>query len=69
MCYDANNNNYQQSPGPVDGGKMRILSLGLTWWLTPVFNTSVNFRDIRLDRYGIVGHSAGINLRLTLMLE
>jgi phosphate-selective porin OprO/OprP len=55
--------------GSVEGGKMRILSLGLTWWLTPVFNASMNFRDIRLDRYGIVGHSVGINLRLTLMLE
>ena len=48
---------------------MRIRSLGLTCWLTPVFNANVNFRDIRLDRYGIIGHSAGINLRLTLMLE
>jgi len=55
--------------GGVDGGEMRILSLGLTWWLTPVFNLSINNRYIRLDRFGTVGHSGGLNLRLILMLE
>lgn len=55
--------------GGVDGGEMRIVSAGLTWWLTPLFNVSINIRNIRLDRFGVVGHSSGLNTRIVLMLE
>lgn len=57
------------SDGSVDGGEMQIASLGLGWWLTPVFNFNVNYRHIILDRFGVTGHSDGINGRVVLMLE
>ena len=55
--------------GPVQGGRVGIASAGLTWWLTPLFSASLNYRHIRLDRGGIVGHSDGVNMRLLLTLE
>lgn len=55
--------------GSVDGGQMRIASLGLNWWLSPVFYVGVNYRHIRLDRFGMVGDSDGLNMRLVLLLE
>ncbi len=55
--------------GLVDGGEMSILSLGLNWWLTPVFNFNLNYRYITLDRFGVVGNSSGILARVVLVLE
>ena len=55
--------------GLIDGGKMDILSLGFSWWLTPVFNFNMNYRFITLDRFGVEGDSSGLNVRLLLMLE
>jgi phosphate-selective porin OprO/OprP len=55
--------------GSVKGGEMDVLSLGLTWWLTPSFNVSANYRSISLDRFDLVGRSDGFNLRLVLMLD
>jgi phosphate-selective porin OprO/OprP len=55
--------------GLVDGGEMQILSLGLSWWLSPLFNVNFNYRWITLDRFGVEGKSNGLNTRVTLMLE
>ena len=55
--------------GFVDGGEMQILSLGLNWWLSPVFNVSFNYRNISLDRFGIKGQSDGFLIRVVLLLE
>jgi phosphate-selective porin OprO/OprP len=55
--------------GLIDGGEMDILSLGLSWWLTPVFNFNMNYRFITLDRFGVEGDSSGLNVRVLLMLE
>jgi len=55
--------------GGVDGGDMQILSLGLNWWLSPIFNVNLNYRWITLDRFGVEGDSSGFNGRIVLMLE
>jgi phosphate-selective porin OprO/OprP len=57
------------SDGPVEGGEMEILSAGVGWWLSPVFNLNLNYRHVRLDRLGDQGRSDGVNVRLVLMLE
>ena len=55
--------------GPVDGGEMGILSLGMNWWLTRGVQASLNYRWISLDRFGSQGLSSGLNARLLLMLD
>jgi phosphate-selective porin OprO/OprP len=55
--------------GAVDGGEMGILSLGLNWWLSPIFNVNLNYRHITLDRFGLEGESDGFAARVVLMLE
>jgi phosphate-selective porin OprO/OprP len=55
--------------GLIDGGEMDILSLGLNWWLTPVFNFNMNYRYVTLDRFGVKGNSSGIMTRILLLLE
>lgn len=54
---------------PGDGGLMDIWSLGLNWWLSPYFNVNLNYRYIKLDRFGDDGVSQGVNARLMLVLE
>lgn len=48
---------------------MEIVSLGLNWWLSPIFNVNVNYRWITLDRFGVEGDSRGFNSRIVLLLE
>jgi phosphate-selective porin OprO/OprP len=55
--------------GLVDGGSSDIASLGLTWWLTPVFSVSGNYRHIRNTLDGVEGTSSGFSARLLLILE
>ncbi len=55
--------------GEVEGGKMQIFSLGLNWWLTPIFNVNVNYRHITLDRFGVTGTAQGLNGRVVLILQ
>jgi len=55
--------------GLVDGGEMDIFSLGVNWWLTPVFNVNLNYRYITLDRFGFESSSNGFLTRVLLMLE
>ncbi len=57
------------SDGPVDGGNMDIVSLGVNWWLTPFFNVNSNYRYIENDKDGFNGESSGWMLRLMLILE
>ena len=55
--------------GLIDGGEMDILSLGVNWWLTPIFNVNMNYRYITLDRFGVKGTSSGIMTRVLLLME
>jgi phosphate-selective porin OprO/OprP len=55
--------------GLVDGGELDTASLGLTWWLTPVFSVSADYRYIWNTRLGLEGTSSGLNTRLLLLLE
>jgi phosphate-selective porin OprO/OprP len=55
--------------GPVRGGEMDIASLGLTWWATPFFGVSANYRYIWNELDGVEGTSSGLNTRLMLLLE
>lgn len=61
--------NVDLNDGLVDGGDMDILSLGVNWWLSPVFNVNINYRFITLDRGGISGDSSGFVTRVMLVLE
>ena len=53
----------------VDGGEMDIYSLGLNWWLTPIFNVNMNYRYIENEQGGFNGQSSGFMTRVLLMLE
>ena len=55
--------------GPVRGGEMDIASLGLTWWATPFFGVSANYRYIWNTLDGVEGTSSGLNTRIMLLLE
>jgi phosphate-selective porin OprO/OprP len=55
--------------GPIDGGEMDILSLGLNWWLSPIFNVNMNYRYIENDVGGISGDASGFMTRIMLSLE
>ena len=66
---DARWSSIDLSDGLVDGGKMDIMSLGINWWLSPIFNVNMNYRFITLDRGGIEGDSSGFATRVTLLLE
>jgi phosphate-selective porin OprO/OprP len=55
--------------GPVDGGEMDILSLGINWWLTPTVNLNWNYRYIANDRDNLDGRASGAALRLVLQLK
>ena len=55
--------------GPIDGGELDILSLGLNWWLSPIFNVNMNYRYITNDVGGISGDVGGLMTRVLLILE
>jgi len=55
--------------GLVDGGEMDILSVGLNWWLSPVFNVNLNYRFVDNELGGINGDSSGIMTRVMVVLE
>jgi len=55
--------------GPVDGGEMDIFSLGINWWLSPIFNVNLNYRFITNDKDGFSGVAQGAMGRVLLMLE
>jgi phosphate-selective porin OprO/OprP len=57
------------SDGLVDGGDMDILSLGVNWWLSPIFNVNMNYRFVTLGQGGIQGDSSGFLTRVLLVLE
>ncbi|MCJ8318524.1 MAG: porin [Colwellia sp.] len=66
--FDGNN-------GGLAAGDTSILSLGLSWWLTPKFNVNFNYRWINLERCSFIseqcdlqGKSSGFNTRLVLFL-
>ena len=54
---------------PIDGGKLDILSLGINWWLSPIFNVNVNYRFITNERSALDGDAQGVMARLLLMLD
>ena len=53
----------------INGGKVDILSFGVNWWLTPVFNVNLNYRLINNHTNGLSGDSSGLMTRLMLVLE
>ncbi|MGI9201779.1 MAG: OprO/OprP family phosphate-selective porin [Woeseiaceae bacterium] len=53
----------------IDGGRLDILSFGVNWWLTPVFNVNLNYRFINNQTNGLSGDSSGLMARLMLVLE
>jgi phosphate-selective porin OprO/OprP len=53
----------------VDGGRLDILSFGVNWWLTPVFNVNLNYRLINNQTNGLSGDSSGFMARMMLVLE
>lgn len=55
--------------GPIDGGEMDIWSLGLNWWLSPIFNVNMNYRYIENDQGGFSGESSGFMTRVMVVLE
>ncbi len=55
--------------GTIEGGDMDIYSLGLNWWLTTAASFGINYRHVVLDQYGETGHSDGLMVRLSLILE
>jgi phosphate-selective porin OprO/OprP len=55
--------------GTVKGGEMDILSLGLSWWLTPAFNVNLNYRYIQNDVADLDGTASGVNMRVLLKLR
>jgi phosphate-selective porin OprO/OprP len=55
--------------GGIDGGELEIFSLGLSWWLSPIFKVDFNYRWITLDRFGVQGNSSGFNTRVLLIME
>ena len=55
--------------GLVDGGELDIFSLGINWWLSPIFNVNFNYRFITNDRDGLSGDAQGVMGRVLLMLE
>ena len=57
------------SDGLVEGGEMDIASLGVSWWLTPIFSVGLNYRYIWNTRLGVEGTSSGLNTRVLLLLE
>ena len=61
--------NINLNDGQVNGGDMDIASLGLSWWATPFFGISLNYRYIWNERFGLQDTSSGINSRLLLLLE
>jgi len=61
--------NTDLNDGLIDGGDMDILSLGINWWLTPVFNVNFNYRYVTLDRFGVEGSYSGYVTRVVLALE
>lgn len=60
---------FDANSGPIGGGKTDIFSLGLNWWLTPLFSFGANYRWITLDKDGLTGESDGFSTRILLMLE
>jgi len=66
---------FDGSNGGISAGDTSILSLGLSWWLTPKFNVNFNYRWIDLERCSFIseqcdlqGKSSGFNTRLVLFL-
>jgi phosphate-selective porin OprO/OprP len=53
----------------VAGGGMDILSLALSWWLSPIGNINLNYRYIANEQNGLDGSASGVNLRLLLKLR
>jgi len=58
-----------KTDGLIDGGEMDILSLGVHWWLSSVFDMCINYRRINLNRFNVAGSSDGLTARITLLLE
>lgn len=55
--------------GLIDGGNMQIASLGVNWWLTPVFCINMNYRHVESEQDGTSTTTDSVVTRILLMLE
>ena len=58
-----------QTDGFIASGELDIYSLGLTWWLSPVFNFNANDRYIKSEQVGFSDNSSAVMTRFLLLLE
>jgi len=56
-------------PTPHRSGELDIFSLGLTWWLSPVFIIHANDRYIESEHGGFSVNSSAVTTRFPLLLE
>lgn len=54
---------------PVVGGEMDILSLGVSWWLSTIFNVNLNYCFIANDRNDLDGRASGATESILLKLR
>lgn len=60
--------NVDLTDGFIDGGDMDIFSVGVNWWLTPLFSIGMNARHIWLDKSDMTGEASGFNTRILLIM-
>ncbi len=58
-----------QTDGLIASGELDIFSLGLTWWLSPVFIIHANDRYIESEHGGFSVNSSAVMMRFLLLLE
>ena len=55
--------------GALDGGEMRVVKAGATWWASQRFNVSMNYQWIWNDIGGSKGQAEGFVLRLMIFTK
>ena len=53
----------------MDGGEMRVVKAGATWWASTGFNVSLNYQRIWNEWTGSKGEADGIVVRLMLFTQ
>jgi phosphate-selective porin OprO/OprP len=57
------------SDGSIDGGEMQIATVGVSWWLSKIFNVSLNYQSIWHDRAGSRGRADALVTRVMLATD
>ena len=69
LLVNFNGDGLNQTNGFIASGELDIYSLGLTWWLSPVFNFNANDRYIKSEQVGFSDNSSAVMTRFLLLLE